>query len=116
MAGRRFLPGHDRDYGQDLPTPGYDAMSLDHVGQTTADRRAMRRPIIRSSRACSYKFKQYAAFGEATWHFTEQWALTGGLRYYNFDEDRVLTFAGFFAAPPGGCAGLDRFGRSFAAR
>ena len=58
-----------------------------------------RPPIIRSSRDLSYTFKQYAAFGEATWHFTDQWALTGGLRYYKFDEDRVLTFAGFFAAP-----------------
>ena len=30
-------------------------------------------------------------------HFTDQWSLTGGLRYYDFDEDRLLTFAGVFA-------------------
>jgi iron complex outermembrane receptor protein len=36
-------------------------------------------------------------FGEGTLHFNEQWALTGGLRYYDFEEDRRLTFAGVFA-------------------
>ncbi len=38
-------------------------------------------------------------FGEATYRFSPQWALTGGLRYYDFDEDRTLTFAGLFADP-----------------
>ncbi len=36
-------------------------------------------------------------FGEATYRFNPQWALTGGLRYYDFEEDRTLTFAGLFA-------------------
>ena len=93
-----FYQDTDRDYGQDLPTPGYDAVWLDHVGQTPADV-GNPPPDNPFFSRLSYKFKQYAAFGEATWHFTEQWALTGGLRYYNFDEDRVLTFAGFFTAP-----------------
>jgi iron complex outermembrane recepter protein len=88
----------DRDYGQDLPTPGYDAVWFAHIGQTPADV-GNPPPDNPFFSRLSYKFKQYAAFGEATWHFTEQWALTGGLRYYNFNEDRVLTFAGFFAAP-----------------
>ena len=37
----------------------------------------------------SYDFKQFAAFGEATYRFNPQWALTGGLRYYDFEEDRL---------------------------
>jgi iron complex outermembrane receptor protein len=40
---------------------------------------------------------QYAPFGEAPWNITQQWAITGGLRYYKFDEDKDLLFAGLFA-------------------
>ncbi len=93
-----FYQHTDRDYGQDLPTPGYDAVWLAHVGQTPAQV-GNPPPDNPFFSRLSYTFKQYAAFGEATWHFTDQWALTGGLRYYNFDEDRTLTFAGFFSAP-----------------
>src|SRR5262245_14538655 len=91
-----FYQHTDRDYGQDLPTPGYDAVWFAHVGQTPADV-GNPPPDNPFFSRLSYTFKQYAAFGEATWHFTDQWGLTGGLRYYKFDEDRVLTFAGFFA-------------------
>jgi iron complex outermembrane receptor protein len=45
----------------------------------------------------TYDFKQFAAFGEATYRFSPQWGVTGGLRYYDFTEDRKLTFAGLFA-------------------
>ena len=48
----------------------------------------------------TYDFKQFAAFGEATYRFNPQWALTGGLRYYDFEEDRVITIAGVFADLP----------------
>ena len=30
-------------------------------------------------------FKDRAVFGELTWHFTDQFQMTGGLRYYNND-------------------------------
>jgi iron complex outermembrane receptor protein len=46
-----------------------------------------------------YEFKQLAAFGEATWNVSHQFSLTGGLRYYDFQEDRIQTFDGIFAAP-----------------
>ncbi len=36
-------------------------------------------------------------FGEATYRFNPNWAVTAGLRYYDFSEDRLLTFAGLFA-------------------
>jgi iron complex outermembrane receptor protein len=45
----------------------------------------------------NYDFSQFAVFGEATYRFNPNWALTGGLRYYDFSEDRTLTFAGIFA-------------------
>ncbi|HZF26064.1 MAG TPA: TonB-dependent receptor, partial [Steroidobacteraceae bacterium] len=91
-----FYQHTDRDYGQTLPTPGWDAATgIDNTspgnGGAPADSPFFSR--------LSYTFKQFAVFGEATYHFTPQWALTGGLRYYNFDEDRVLTFAGAFSAP-----------------
>ena len=91
-----FYQDTDRDYGQTLPTPGWDAATgIDNTsngnGNAPADTPFFSR--------LSYSFKQFAVFGEATFHFTDQWALTGGLRYYDFDEDRVLTFAGAFSAP-----------------
>jgi iron complex outermembrane receptor protein len=41
--------------------------------------------------------KQFALFGEATLSVTDRLNLTGGLRYYNFNEDRSLIFDGAFA-------------------
>ena len=44
-----------------------------------------------------YSLKQYAAFGEATWNLSQHFAITGGLRYYKYNEDKDLLFAGLFA-------------------
>ena len=71
-----FFQHVDRRYGQDLPTPGYDALNAaagfplgpNPVGLIDT-------PFFSD---IAYRFKQYAAFGEATYHFTDQWALTGG--------------------------------------
>ncbi|MBS0367334.1 MAG: TonB-dependent receptor [Proteobacteria bacterium] len=98
-----FFQHIGRRYGQDLPTPGYDALNAsqgfpfgpnDPLGPVDT-------PFFSD---LSYRLKQYAAFGEATWHATEQFAVTAGLRYYKFNEDRVLNFHGVFAAdtPAGG--------------
>jgi iron complex outermembrane receptor protein len=46
----------------------------------------------------SYDLRQYAAFGEATLSVGPRLALTGGLRYYNFDESRQQIFDGLFTA------------------
>jgi iron complex outermembrane receptor protein len=113
-----FFQHVDRRYGQDLPTPGYDALNATTnawpgcpkatpvcnfpLGPNPAG--LVDTPFFSD---ISYQLKQYAAFGEATWHMTNQWALTAGLRYYKFNEDRVLNFNGVFSAatPPGGVAG-----------
>jgi iron complex outermembrane receptor protein len=86
-----------RRYGQDLPTPGYDAF-LASVGipPNSVFFAPADTPFWSD---LHYKLKQYGLFGEATWHVTDQWALTGGARYYNFDEDRSLRFAGVFSDP-----------------
>ncbi|MEZ5531419.1 MAG: TonB-dependent receptor [Steroidobacteraceae bacterium] len=90
-----FFQKVDRTYGQDLPTPGYDAILLRRFGATSADFNAP--PDTPYFSHLTYDFKQFALFSEGTWNFTDQWSLTGGVRYYDFDEDRLLTFAGVFA-------------------
>jgi iron complex outermembrane receptor protein len=86
-----FYQQADRDYSQTLPTPGYDAILPRGVGAPVDTPYYSR---------LTYDFQQFAAFGEATYRFNPQWALTGGLRYYDFDEDRVITIAGAFADLP----------------
>jgi iron complex outermembrane receptor protein len=92
-----FYQHVDRHYGQDLPTPGYDAV-LASLGIPA-------NPVFFAPvdtpfwSDLNYTLKQYGLFGEATWHITSQWGLTGGLRYYNFKEDRTLRFAGVFSDP-----------------
>ena len=95
-----FFQHVDRHYGQNLPTPGYDALvglPSQDFGAPTADT-----PFYSD---LSYRLKQYAAFGEATWHMTSQWALTGGLRYYKYTEDKNLLFGGAFGVVPEGVPG-----------
>jgi len=90
-----FYQQVDRTYGQNLPTPGYDAILQRRFGATSADFNAP--PNTPFFSHLTYDFQQFALFGEGTWRFNDQWSLTGGLRYYDFDEDRLLTFAGVFA-------------------
>jgi len=86
-----FYQEVERDYAQTLPTPGWDAATGIDNSQLNADADS---PFFSG---LTYDFKQFALFGEATWHITNRWHLTGGLRYYDFDEDRVLNFGGAFA-------------------
>ena len=109
-----FFQDVDRHYGQDLPTPGYDALtSTLGPGNTSADLNAPPDTPFYSN--LFYKLKQYALFGEGTWHATDALAATGGVRFYKYTEDRVLNFGGFFAnpTPPGGVpASVDSHGVS----
>jgi len=86
-----FFQHVDRHYGQDLPTPGYDALISTPGSATNAP------PDTPFYSDLSYRLKQYAGFGEATWHFLPQWSLTAGLRYYKFTEDKSVLFAGAFS-------------------
>jgi len=90
-----FYQQVDRDYGQTLPTPGYDVILQRRFGLTSVDFGAP--PDMPYFSDLTYDFQQFGLFGEGTWRFNDQWSLTGGLRYYDFDEDRLLTFAGVFA-------------------
>lgn len=90
-----FYQTVDRDYGQNLPTPGYDAILLRRFGVDSSAFNAP--PDTPYFSDLTYDFEQFALFGEATYEFGDQWSLTGGVRYYDFEEDRLLTFAGVFA-------------------
>jgi iron complex outermembrane recepter protein len=86
-----FLSQNQRKYGQSLDVDGFEAAS----GVATTGLRAPRDVLFYSDLA--YDLNQTAVFGEATVNATSKLALTGGLRYYNFDEDRDQVFDGIFA-------------------
>ena len=90
-----FYQHIDRTYGQNLPTPGYDAFLVRNGLPPSSAFNAP--PDTPYWSHVPFTFKQFAVFGEGTYHFNDQWGLTGGLRYYDFKEDRTLTFAGVFA-------------------
>jgi iron complex outermembrane receptor protein len=94
-----------RHYGQDLPTPGYDALNAQFAFPLGPNPAGLYDTPFFSD--LFYTLKQYAAFGEVTWHATDQLSVTAGLRYYKYSEDRVLNFNGVFASdtPPGGIPG-----------
>ncbi|TMH75529.1 MAG: TonB-dependent receptor [Betaproteobacteria bacterium] len=92
--GGLFWQHIDRHYGQDLPTPGYDAFSTSHAFPPSVQLAAPPDTPFYSN--LSYKFRQYAAFGEGTWHMTDQLGVTLGLRYYGFEESRTQSFGGLF--------------------
>jgi iron complex outermembrane recepter protein len=96
LAGA-FYQKTDREYGQNLPTPGYDALTESLLGAGVNSAAFNAPPDTPFFSHLEYDFKQFAAFGEATYRFSPQWGITGGLRYYDFTEDRTLTFAGLFA-------------------
>jgi iron complex outermembrane recepter protein len=92
-----FFEHLNRIYGQDLPTPGYDAIVLRLLGPGFSSADFGAPPDTPFFSDLHYNFKQSALFGEGTWHFSDQWALTGGIRGFKFTEDKSLYFAGLFS-------------------
>jgi iron complex outermembrane receptor protein len=86
-----FYSGNQRDYAQTLLVSGFEA----RTGIPTRGLAAGRDELYYSD--LSYDLKQFAVFGEATMQVLERLSLTGGLRYYNFDEEREQVFDGIFA-------------------
>jgi iron complex outermembrane recepter protein len=89
-----FYANTKRDYGQDLFVNGWQDLS----GIPTAGNFGASKDVLFFSKL-HYKLDQFAAFGEGTYSATDQFSLTGGLRYYHFKEDRTQTFDGQFASP-----------------
>jgi iron complex outermembrane recepter protein len=86
-----FFSSSKRDYGQSLMVAGFQAASQ----IPTSGLRARTDELFFSD--LSYDLTQSALFGEATVTVATRLDLTGGLRYYNFQEDREQVFDGIFA-------------------
>jgi iron complex outermembrane receptor protein len=93
-----FYSTNDRDYNQRLLVSGFEAAS----GIPTQGLRAPKDVLFYSDLA--YDLKQGALFGEATFSMTPRVDLTGGLRYYNFSEEREQVFDGIFGNDNNGTA------------
>ncbi|HUF77552.1 MAG TPA: TonB-dependent receptor [Thermoanaerobaculia bacterium] len=89
-----FYSTMDRDYGQDLLVSGFEALT----GIPTAGAFGAPRDVLFFS-DLSYEFDQLALFGEATYAVTDRFDLSAGVRWYDYEEDRVQTFDGIFADP-----------------
>ncbi len=97
-----FYSTIDRDYGQSLFVDGFEAATeQDPLGPILS-------PTMGSFGAgtnvlffsdLQYEFDQISVFGELTYAVNDRFNLTGGLRFYDFEESRVQTFDGVFAAP-----------------
>jgi iron complex outermembrane receptor protein len=93
-----FFSRTDRDYGQRLVVTGFEALS----GIPTRGLLAPTDVLFYSD--LGYGLNQFALFGEATVTLTDQVTLTGGLRYYHFDEDKSQVFDGIFGNDTNGTA------------
>jgi iron complex outermembrane receptor protein len=86
-----FYSDMDRDYAQYLDVRGFTA----RTGIPTSSVRAPTDALYFST--VPYTLTQYAAFGEATYHFNDRLDITAGLRLARYEEKRKLTFDGIFA-------------------
>jgi iron complex outermembrane recepter protein len=98
-----FYGDSERDYRQNLQVFGFeDGCRVVSCGPlsglpTAGTKLALKDELYKSD--LHYEDKQLALFGEATWTVSDRLDLTGGLRYYDFDEDRVQVFDGLFSDP-----------------
>ncbi len=95
-----FYSDTERVYAQRLPTPGYDFFTDMAFGPGTSRAVANGFPDVDSpfNSDLPYDLEQIAIFGEFTYHATDRLHLTAGGRYYDYDEVRLITTGGLFAA------------------
>jgi iron complex outermembrane recepter protein len=86
-----FFADSERHYNQTLLVAGFQELT----GIPTQGLRAPRNSLFWSD--LDYDLTQWAVFGEGTWKATDRLSLTGGLRYYSFEEDKQQVFDGIFA-------------------
>jgi iron complex outermembrane receptor protein len=100
-----FYTDSERDYQQNLQVFGFEegckglppkCGGLSNVG-TAGTKLANKDELYKSD--LHYDYTQKAIFGEATWKVTDRFDLTGGLRFYDFEESRTQVFDGIFSDP-----------------
>ena len=102
-----FYSKNKRHYAQDLFVDGYDTLAAPILGAPFGFTRGQYSPKDHLFWSLlDYDLKQYAAFGEATLSVGPRLDVTGGLRYYNFDENRQQIFDGIFGQDANGAAQL----------
>lgn len=96
-----FWSDVDREYGQLLPTPGYDAAwdAVNGAGSSAGAANGIAPPDSPFASLLPYSIEQIAVFGEASYDMTDAFTLTVGGRWYDFDETRRIQFGGVFADP-----------------
>lgn len=97
LAGVYYLD-RDKDFTQQLDTPGFDELTAGNGLPPTAD---LTVPLTSDSdvlyiSSIPVMHKQYSIFGEASYDFTEKWNATIGLRYFKFEESRDARLLGLF--------------------
>jgi iron complex outermembrane receptor protein len=93
-----FYSDGNRHYNQDLTVNGFEDLACNVPGGTCIPTKGQFAPkdhLYFSD--IKYKDREYGVFGEATFDVTNRFALTGGLRYYNYKVDKDLIFDGLFA-------------------
>jgi iron complex outermembrane receptor protein len=100
-----FYGDTKRDYNQSLYVAGFTEIS----GIPSQGTHGAGNDVLFFS-DLHYKYHQFALFGEGTYQLSDRFSLVGGLRYYNFNEDRTQVFDGLFADPGGGPASTDADG------
>jgi iron complex outermembrane receptor protein len=111
-----FYGDTTRDYQQNLQVFGFEAgcsapgSCTGLSGIKTAGTKLARTDELYKS-DLHYDYEQLALFGEATWAVSDRFEVTGGLRYYDFTEDRTQVFDGIFSDPNDsvGSVGADGF-------
>jgi iron complex outermembrane recepter protein len=92
-----FYSDNKRHYGQDLFVHRFDTLAAPILGAPNGFTQGLRAPkdhLFWSD--LDYHLQQGAVFGEATLGVNDRLNLTGGLRYYNFKENRQQIFDGIF--------------------
>jgi iron complex outermembrane receptor protein len=100
-----FYTDSERDYQQNLQVFGFEDGCKGTPGKcgplsnvpTAGTKLANKDELYKSD--LHYDYTQKAIFGEATWKVTDRFDLTGGLRFYDFEENRTQVFDGLFSDP-----------------
>ncbi|MEE8366765.1 MAG: TonB-dependent receptor, partial [Thermoanaerobaculia bacterium] len=98
-----FYSTIDRVYGQTLFVNGFTAAAFAEDPDFAADNglpfqgTVVPTPDHLFFSGLTYDFEQLALFGELTYAVNDRFELTGGLRWYDFEEKRTQVFDGLFA-------------------
>jgi len=87
-----YYTNSGRDFGQTLVVDGAEAatgLETNHIAEME--------DLLFYSRF-RFDFQQIALFGEASYKLSEKWQVTGGLRWFDYKEERSLSLDGLFAA------------------